>query len=137
MNGKDIAFMSEKKKGGIVSREVYDRQLSQLDSLGKSLELTPKQIQAMKENYINDHQVKVVYPSSAEVQLTEHFDGKYATLVASVREAVTKLNDVLAKDKVKLVQRGSVSEANPKGLLGFVRCTFKFPVTLPGTKKKA
>ena len=129
--------MSTDKKGGIVSREVYDRQLSQLDSLGKSLDLSPKQIKAMKENYINDHQVKVVYPSSAEVQLTEHFDGKYSTLVESVREAVEKLNSVLAKDKVKLVQRGSISESNPKGLMGFVSCRVKYPVTLPGTKKKA
>ena len=91
------------KKGGTVSRVVYDRQMSNLDALGKQLKLSPQQIQAMKDNYAADHHVKGTRVSSSFVKLSEMNKG-YASMLTDIQERMDKFNALVRKDKVKFAK---------------------------------
>ena len=92
-----------KKKGGTVSRVVYDRQMSNLDALGKQLKLSPEQIQAMKDNYAADHHVKGTRVSSSFVKLSEMNKG-YASMLSDIQERMDKFNALSSQGQSKICQ---------------------------------
>tara|TARA_R100000008_G_scaffold16502_1_gene8137 strand:- start:25514 stop:25891 length:378 start_codon:yes stop_codon:yes gene_type:complete len=118
-----------KKKGGTVSRVVYDRQMSNLDALGKQLKLSPQQIQAMKDNYAADHHVKGTRVSSSFVKLSEMNKG-YASMLSDIQERMDKFNALVRKDGVKFakVQTQKAIKEGKKPVKGQPYLTCKFEI---------
>tara|TARA_R110002020_G_scaffold385062_1_gene596026 strand:+ start:282 stop:659 length:378 start_codon:yes stop_codon:yes gene_type:complete len=116
------------KKGGTVSRVVYDRQMSNLDVLGKQLKLSPEQIQGMKDNYASDHHVKGTRVSSSFVKLSE-MNTTYASMLSDVQEQMDKFNALVSKDKVKFakVQTQKAIQEGKKPVKGqpYLSCKFE------------
>lgn len=92
------------KKGGLVSRAVYDRQMSGFDTLGKSLGLSKPQIQGIKDSYALDHQVKGTRPSSSFVKLSE-MNKTYSSMLGDIQSSMDKFNALVSKDKVRFAKK--------------------------------
>jgi len=117
------------KKGGLVSRAVYDRQMSGFDTLGKSLGLSKPQIQGIKDSYALDHQVKGTRPSSTFVKLSE-MNKTYASMLGDIQTSMDKFNALVSKDKVRFAKKLTAKklQAGEKATIGCPHLSTKFEI---------
>tara|TARA_R100000742_G_C4276468_1_gene97567 strand:- start:1495 stop:1851 length:357 start_codon:yes stop_codon:yes gene_type:complete len=100
------------KKQGVVTREVYDRAMSNFQTMAKDGHISQDVANTLIQKYSSDHRVKGTRAESnlAVISDMKNVSGDMQTIF----ELVTKVNKQLAKDKVRMTKRNSEKKGLPQ-----------------------